>query len=95
MKVFLSLSFLEGGPIPLLEAMMSNCFPVITDVGFCSDVVINGKNGFLFDPYNYKLEEVISLIERAFMMDDINIRDTVMEYTWDCFSKNVLKELEK
>ncbi len=38
--------------------------------------------------------EVISLIERAFLMDDINIRDTVMEYTWDCFSKNVLKELE-
>ena len=63
---FLIIIFFRGGPIPLLEAMMSNCFPVITDVGFCSDVVINGKNGFLFDPYNYKLEEVISLIERAF-----------------------------
>ena len=95
MKIFLSLSSLEGGPIPLLEAMMSNCFPVITNVGFCSDVVKNGKNGFL-DPYNYKLDEVIFFDKKAFNMDDINIREIANGISHGInFQKIVIEQLEK
>ncbi|WP_288239807.1 glycosyltransferase [uncultured Prochlorococcus sp.] len=94
MNVFLSLANLEGGPIPLIEAMMSNCFPVASDVGLCSDVIDHGKNGFLFDPFNYKVEEVVSLIKKAFDMKYVNIRETVMEYNWNSFSKNVISQFE-
>lgn len=92
-KVFLSLSDLEGGPIPLIEAMMSNCFPITSDVGLCPDVIEHGRNGFLFDPNNYNVEEIILLIKKAFNMDDINIRDTVIQYNWNSFSENVLSLL--
>ena len=34
MKVFVSTSDIEGGLIPLMEAMMSNVMPVVSDTGF-------------------------------------------------------------
>ena len=48
MSVFLSTSKLEGGPIPLLEAMASNCIPVTTDTGFAQDVIKHGSNGYIY-----------------------------------------------
>lgn len=47
MDVFVSPSRLEGGPIPLLEAMMSNVVPVATDTGFAGDLIDDGVNGHL------------------------------------------------
>ena len=49
MDVFLSPSKLEGGPIPVIEAMASNCFPVVSRTGFCPDIIQHGVNGFIFD----------------------------------------------
>ncbi len=92
-NVFLSTSFLEGGPIPLIEAMMSNCIPVVSDVGFCPDIIKNGVNGFLFDPCNAGPAEISKLIIKAFDMTNINIRKTVLKYNWNAFSKNILNEL--
>ena len=92
-NVFLSTSTLEGGPIPLIEAMMCNCIPVVSDVGFCSEIITNGKNGFLFDASNPDPIEVCNLIEKAFYMNDVNIRDDVLKYNWDLFSKNILSQL--
>ncbi len=47
--VFLSISNLEGGPIPLVEAMMSNAVPVASRTGFAPDLIQHGENGFIFD----------------------------------------------
>ena len=38
-------SSLEGGPVPILEAMLSNCFPIVSNTGFGPDVVTHGENG--------------------------------------------------
>jgi len=86
--VFVSPSFIEGGPVPLLEAMLSNCFPVASNTGFCSDIITHGTNGYLFD-VNADYKEVINLINSAFKDTSTNIRDTVLEYTWENCSKKI------
>jgi glycosyltransferase involved in cell wall biosynthesis len=87
MDVFLSPSLLEGGPVPVLESMMSNCVPVASKTGYCPDVIEHGKNGYLFDlDAGYK--DVIPLVELAFQNKN-NIRETVMEYTWQNCSKKI------
>ncbi|WP_303315773.1 glycosyltransferase family 4 protein [Flavivirga abyssicola] len=87
MDVFVSPSLLEGGPVPVLEAMMSNCVPVASKTGFCPDIIEHGKNGFLFD-IDAKYETVIPLIEAGFLLK-ANIKDTVLDYTWENCSKKI------
>ncbi|APY11957.1 hypothetical protein BWZ22_12280 [Seonamhaeicola sp. S2-3] len=85
--VFLSPSLLEGGPVPVLEAMMSNCVPVASKTGYCTDLINHGENGFLFD-VDSSYEEVLPLIEKAFQLK-ANIRETVMPYTWENCAKTI------
>jgi glycosyltransferase involved in cell wall biosynthesis len=87
MSVFLSPSRLEGGPIPLLEAMMSNVVPVATRTGFAPDVIEHGRNGFLFEPMEDS-SIACELIDRAFSMRT-DIRRTVEHLTWERYSKAV------
>jgi glycosyltransferase involved in cell wall biosynthesis len=89
--VFVSPSRLEGGPIPLLEAMMANAVPVASRTGFAPDVIRHGENGFLFD-VDGPLEEVCGLVDRAFDLPG-DVRATVEQYSWDRFSREVLKRL--
>ncbi|ALJ04388.1 hypothetical protein APS56_04195 [Pseudalgibacter alginicilyticus] len=85
--VFVSPSSLEGGPVPVLEAMMSNCVPVASNTGFCPDLISHNVNGFIFNTQaTYK--EVIPLIEKAFELDT-DIRSTVMPYTWENCAKTI------
>ncbi|OEJ98839.1 hypothetical protein A8C32_06535 [Flavivirga aquatica] len=85
--VFVSPSILEGGPVPILEAMMSNCVPVASKTGFCSDLINHGENGFLFD-VDASSQDVIPLIEKAFLLKT-NIRETVTQYTWENCAKTI------
>lgn len=87
--VFVSPSLLEGGPVPVLEAMMSNCVPVASETGFCPDIIIHGENGFLFD-VNANYQRVVQLIEKAFLLKT-DVRETVLEYTWENSSKKIDK----
>lgn len=83
----ISPSILEGGPVPVLEAMLSNCFPIASKTGFCPDIIKHGTNGFLFDiDANYN--EVISLIKKADQLEN-NIRETVLAYSWINCSKKI------
>ena len=68
---------------------MANCFPVASDTGFCPDIIKHGKNGFLFPADNPSVSEVCNLIERGFELSHFNIRDTVLDYTWDKFSSSI------
>lgn len=42
-------SRIEGGPLPLLEAMACGCPGLSTRVGFAPDVIRDGENGFLLE----------------------------------------------
>ncbi len=87
LDVFVSPSLLEGGPVPVLEAMMSNCVPVASKTGFCPDIIQHGVNGYLFD-LDATHEDVIPLIEEAYELKT-NVRETVMPYTWENCSKKL------
>lgn len=85
--VFVSPSLLEGGPVPVLEAMMSNCVPVASKTGYCTDLITHGENGFLFEVNDTYLD-VIPLIEKSFELQ-VNVRETVLPYTWENCSKTI------
>ncbi|WP_010137041.1 glycosyltransferase family 4 protein [Ochrovirga pacifica] len=86
--VFVSPSTLEGGPVPVLEAMLSNCIPVASKTGFCPDIISHGENGFLFD-VDADYSTVMRLIEQAAKDTKTNVRATVMEHTWENCSKKI------
>lgn len=85
--VFLSLAMLEGGPIPVLEAMTENIVPVASRTGFCPDLIRHGENGYLFD-VGAPSQVIAPLIEAAFAHAG-DIRATVTPFTWDRFARNV------
>jgi glycosyltransferase involved in cell wall biosynthesis len=86
--VFLSISSLEGGPIPLIEAMMCNSVPVASRTGFAPDVIEHGQNGYIFEIEDGP-ERVSALIERAFALDT-DVRKTVERFSWDRFSAEIV-----
>ena len=91
MDVFVSASKLEGGPIPLIEAMMCNVFPVVSNTGFALDVITHGKNGFLFD-VDASPETIYSLIQQALTLR-VDVRKTVEHLTWENFSREIQKAI--
>ena len=88
LDVFISTSELEGGPIPLIEAMMCNVVPVATRTGHATDIVKHGTNGFLFDPKD-PLDQVCALVQSAFSLNG-DVRKSVEHLTWKRFSSQVL-----
>lgn len=86
--VFLSMSTLEGGPIPLLEAMMCNAVPVASNTGFAPDLIRHGENGFLFD-IDAPASTIAWQLEAAFQLE-CDVRSTVLPYDWHNFSKTIM-----
>lgn len=92
MSVFVSASQLEGGPIPLIEAMMSNAVPVASRTGFAPDMIRHGDNGFLFD-VGAPTAVVCELIERAFAVQT-NVSETVRHCDWMHFTARIASHME-
>ena len=102
MDVFVSPSTLEGGPMPLLEAMMCNVVPIATRTGFAPDLIEHGVNGLLVPPFDSRLlaEAVIELLgnrERREAMGkrsramacELFSQDRVVRETMDVYVKAV------
>ncbi|WP_088892293.1 glycosyltransferase family 4 protein [Leptolyngbya ohadii] len=87
MDVFVSPAKLEGGPIPLVEAMMCNVVPVASKTGFAPDLIVPGENGFLFD-IESSADEICNLIEQAFQIKT-DVRQTVEHLSWQNFSADI------
>ena len=91
LDVFVSLASLEGGPIPLIEAMMSNVVPVATRTGFAPDLIRHGENGYLCE-VDAPVATIASLIDRAYA-NVHDIRGTVEHLSWRRFSDLVQRQL--
>ena len=55
----------EGTSLSLLEAMASGCVAICSNVGGMTNIILDGFNGIMFDPYNeddlyYAIERVIT-----------------------------------
>ena len=63
MKIFVSLSVHEGGPLPILESMCCGAYPIVTNTGFAFDVLRDRNDGILvnaFRPSSYYVDIVKS-----------------------------------
>lgn len=87
MTVFVSPALLEGGPIPLIEAMMENVVPVASDTGFARDIIEHGRNGYIFHT-EADVSPICELIECAFENRQ-DIRETVKHLTWERFARQI------
>ena len=85
--VFVSVSELEGGPVPLIEAAMCNAVPVCSNTGHAPDIIVHGENGYLFDTAA-PIQEIITLIKEA-LNSTCDVRSTVDHLTWKRFSYQI------
>lgn len=82
--IFLLPSRHEGLPMAMLEAMAAGCVPVVSDVGTITDVVKDGRNGFIIEPGNLtqiagKLKMILSESEVAWNDLRENAKKTVRQ----------------
>ena len=90
-KVFLSLSNLEGGPIPLLDALSCGMYGVATDTGFARDVIKPDINGSVV-----KLPVDIFEVRDAILSSNaksIPIDENIYKYTWEFIAKDYLNNI--
>lgn len=92
MDIFVSVSSLEGGPIPLLEAMMCNVFPVVSRTGFAVDIIENGVNGLLFE-VDSSTEHIVNKIKYALSIRS-DVRESVINHSWKNFSHSIQSMLQ-
>ena len=51
--IFVLPSFREGFPVSLIEAQMSGCLTIASDVGANHELIINNQTGYIFEPGNH------------------------------------------
>ena len=91
MRVLISTSVLEGGPIPLIEALMTNIPVIATRTGFAEDIITHGRNGYIFDVKS-PVETVASYVEKLGNLEE-DTRSRALQYSWDNFSNSIIKIL--
>lgn len=94
-KIFLSVSKLEGGPIPLVESMACGCYPIVSDTGAARDVIKSESDGLvikLSGNLDLDLENFANAIHSKINSKDISVNlleKRVENFTW----KKVYKKL--
>jgi glycosyltransferase involved in cell wall biosynthesis len=88
-KIFLSLSNLEGGPVPLIEAMAMGVYPIATKTGFAPDLIDSKRSGILI-PVNPEITQVLSALDEAINIDPVNV---VSHLTWDRITSMMINDL--
>ena len=89
-KVFLSLSNLEGGPVPLIEAMSMGLYPIATETGFAPDLIKSKKTGILI-PVNPSVSQVLSALDESMKIESFNTENYL---TWDRITSMMISDLK-
>jgi glycosyltransferase involved in cell wall biosynthesis len=90
-KIFLSLSNLEGGPVPLIESMALGVIPISTSTGFAPEFIKDGTNGYLL-PLNPDLDFVVSKIVSVDKLSE-SPDSSVALLTWDRIARLTYNDL--
>jgi glycosyltransferase involved in cell wall biosynthesis len=93
------LDFWYNSPMKVLEYMACSRALVATNQGQVSEIIQDGKNGFVYNPGNYAemLKKVERLIEDGDLRRELgeNARKTVcQEYTWDKCGQRIQEVVE-
>lgn len=86
--IFLSLSNLEGGPVPLIEAISMGCIPVATRTGFAEDLIIDKESGLLL-PLNPQAAEIVNALRSATSLD---AKPVIGYLTWDRITQLMIRD---
>lgn len=86
--IFLSLSNLEGGPVPLIEAISMGCIPVATRTGFAEDLIVDKESGLLL-PLNPQTTEIVNALRGAVRLD---AKPVVGYLTWDRITQLMIRD---
>ncbi len=95
--IYISSSFYDGTSVSLLEAMTFGLFPVVSDILGNREWILDGVNGFLFDPKNAdelaeKIREAIKNDELRNNAEKLNKNIIEMKANWE---KNLEKFYDK
>ena len=89
-KLFVYPSFEEGFGLPILESSLCGCLPVCSDAGALPEVI--GNKDLLFNPKDQKnmtdkLDEVLSLDQKAFDQCLSVVRKHINNFSWQKTAK--------
>ena len=97
MKIFVSLSIHEGGPLPLLEAMSCGVFPIVTNTGFSFDVISNPNYGSVISPFqrpNFVVELILNMYHSVEFKRDI-LRAQAGKYSFKRLASTILRSFDQ
>jgi glycosyltransferase involved in cell wall biosynthesis len=89
MDVYVSLSSQEGGPIPVIEAMMSNAVALATNTGFAEDVLTGDLAQYILD-VDAPVEQIAAKVRTALKDKTRNIRKIAQHISWESVGTNIL-----
>ncbi|WP_071991477.1 glycosyltransferase [Synechococcus sp. CC9616] len=93
MRIFVSLSVHEGGPLPILESMCCGAYPIVTNTGFSLDVLRDQSDGIILDPFKPS-SFYTEVIKSQFYSDHWNIyaiRKQASQYSFDALAALIVK----
>lgn len=95
--IFISASLSDSTAVSILEAMATGCIPVVSDIQANREWIINGINGYLFNPMDAqdlaeKLNRVIENISWFRKAVDMNMQIVQKKADWE---RNFNQFLEK
>jgi len=75
--LFILPSMSEGLPRVLIESMAMGKFMIASDVGAIKEIIENGKNGFLVNPYNLQQikEKIVYCLDNKKKIKELGIRE--------------------
>lgn len=92
LEYYVSLSHLEGGPISLLETMLSGIYPIVTDTGFARDVITDTTFGTVL-PIDCTVHDVTEAIATK-VRSRTKLRERAMKFSWENFGVLVTRKME-
>ena len=87
----MSLSNLEGGPVPLIESMALGVIPISTSTGFAPEFIKDGTNGYLL-PLKPNPDFVVSKIVSVDKLSE-SPEFSVALLTWDRIARLTYNDL--
>lgn len=89
-SLLLSLSQIEGGPIPILEALASGVRVICTDTGFARDIV-GAKQGVVL-ANEISVKEIVEILRDEFAQEPDNKQDLLLgKLTWKEMAEKLYK----
>lgn len=94
MRLFVSVTSYDGGPIPLLESMACGVPAVITNSGFAPDIIKSERSGIMFQPFASNAE-ILSLIKKSDQTkyDRIHLREVAAQHSFDQYAAKLISLL--